>query len=153
MIAPRGVQIRPTPPHSRFEEPAFMADVSDLQVSAAQATRQARRLGLWARVVLVPVAAIGAVLSFRSLYQAAVPTFGDYLAAGFPLLVDLLILGASLQYVAGAKIGRPMAGWRLTAPAGVAGTLGLNAPAPQELGGGPRHLTPPAGRGGRGQRT
>ncbi len=38
--------------------------------------------------------------------QAAQPTFGPYLAGGFPLLVDLLILGASLQYVAGAKIGR-----------------------------------------------
>jgi hypothetical protein len=68
---------------------------------------QARRLRFWARIVLVPVALIGAILSFQSLYQAAVPTFGQWLAAGFPLLVDLLILGASLQYVAGAKIGRP----------------------------------------------
>jgi hypothetical protein len=121
-----------------------MAEVSDLRVSAEQAARQARRLGFWARVVLVPVAVIGAVLSFRSLYQAAVPTFGDYLAAGFPLLVDLLILGASLQYVAGAKIGRPMAGWRLTAHAGVAGTLVLNALAAKELGEVPWHVTAPA---------
>jgi len=121
-----------------------MADVSDLRVSAEQAARQARQLGLWARVVLVPVAAIGAVLSFRSLYQAAVPTFGDYLAAGFPLLVDLLILGASLQYVAGAKVGRPMAGWRLTAHAGVVGTLVLNALAAKELGEVPWHVTAPA---------
>jgi hypothetical protein len=121
-----------------------MADVSDVQVSAEQAARQARRLGFWARVVLVPVAVIGAVLSFRSLYQAAVPTFGDYLAGGFPLLVDLLILGASLQYVAGAKIGRPMAGWRLTAHAGVGGTLILNALAAKELGEIPWHITAPA---------
>ena len=121
-----------------------MADVSDPGVSAEQAARQARRLGFWARVVLVPVAAIGAVLSFRSLYQAAVPTFGDYLAFGFPLLVDLLILGASLQYVAGAKIGRPMAGWRLTAHAGVGGTLILNALAAKELGEVPWHITAPA---------
>lgn len=121
-----------------------MADVSDLGVSAEQAARQARRLGVWARVVLVPVAVIGAVLSFQSLYQAAVPTFGDYLAAGFPLLVDLLILGASLQYVAGAKIGRPMAGWRLTAHAGVGGTLVLNALAAKELGEVPWHITAPA---------
>jgi hypothetical protein len=106
--------------------------------------RQSQRLGRWARVVLVPVAAIGAVLSFRSLYEAARPTFGIYLAAGFPLLVDLLILGASLQYVAGAKIGRPMAGWRLTAHAGVAATLILNAlaaPNPAEI---PWHITAPA---------
>ena len=121
-----------------------MADVSDPGVSAELAARQARRLGFWARVVLVPVAAIGAVLSFRSLYQAAVPTFGDYLATGFPLLVDLLILGASLQYVAGAKVGRPMAGWRLTAHAGVAGTLVLNALAAKELGEVPWHVTAPA---------
>jgi hypothetical protein len=121
-----------------------MAEVSDLRVSTEQAARQARQLGLWARVVLVPVAVIGAVLSFQSLYQAAVPTFGEYLAGGFPLLVDLLILGASLQYVAGAKIGRPMAGWRLTAHAGVAGTLVLNALAAKELGEVPWHITAPA---------
>jgi hypothetical protein len=127
-----------------LKEHAFMADDSDLQVSPEQAARQARRLGFWARVVLVPVAVIGAVLSFRSLYQAAVPTFGDYLAGGFPLLVDLLILGASLQYVAGAKIGRPMAGWRLTAHAGVGGTLILNALAAKELGEIPWHITAPA---------
>nr|WP_269326550.1 DUF2637 domain-containing protein [Kineosporia mesophila] len=99
---------------------------------------------MWARVVLVPVAVIGAVLSYQSLYKAALPTFGPYLAAGFPLLVDLLILGASLQYVAGAKIGRPMTGWRLTAHCGVAGTLVLNALAARELGEVPWHVTAPA---------
>jgi uncharacterized protein DUF2637 len=121
-----------------------MPDASDLHGAAEQAVRQARRLGFWARVVLVPVAAIGAVLSFRSLYQAAVPTFGDYLAVGFPLLVDLLILGASLQYVAGAKVGRPMAGWRLTAHAGVVATLVLNALAAKTMGEVPWHVTAPA---------
>ncbi|MBT0771360.1 DUF2637 domain-containing protein [Kineosporia sp. J2-2] len=106
--------------------------------------RQAQRLALWARIVLVPVAVIGAVLSYRSLYKAALPTFGPQLAAGFPLLVDLLILGASLQYVAGAKVGRPMNGWRLTAHLGVAGTLVLNALAAHELGEVPWHVTAPA---------
>jgi len=106
--------------------------------------RQSHRLGLWARVVLVPVAGIGAILSFRSLYEAAIPTFGEYLAAGFPLLVDLLILGASLQYVAGAKVGRPMTGWRLTAHAGVAATLILNALAAPRPGDIPWHVTAPA---------
>jgi hypothetical protein len=110
----------------------------------AALARQSRRLSMWARVVLVPVAVIGAVLSYQSLYKAAEPTFGPYLAAGFPLLVDLLILGASLQYVAGAKIGRPMTGWRLTAHCGVAGTLVLNALAARELGEVPWHVTAPA---------
>jgi hypothetical protein len=113
-------------------------------VDAADLARQARRLSMWARVVLVPVAVIGAVLSYQSLYKAAQPTFGPYLAGGFPLLVDLLILGASLQYVAGAKIGRPMTGWRLTAHCGVAGTLVLNALAARELGEVPWHVTAPA---------
>ena len=106
--------------------------------------RQARRLSMWARIVLVPVSIIGAVLSFRSLYLAAEVTIGPYLAAGFPLLVDLLILGASLQYVSGAKVGRPLAGWRLTAHAGVAGTIVLNALAAKELGQVPWHVTAPA---------
>jgi hypothetical protein len=98
----------------------------------------------WARLVLAPVALIGAVLSFRSLYEAALPTFGPHLSAGFPLLVDLLILGASLQYVAGAKVGRPMAGWRWTAHAGVAATLLLNALAADNAANVPWHVTAPA---------
>jgi hypothetical protein len=110
----------------------------------AEVAAEARRLSTWARVVLIPVAVIGAVLSFKSLYAAATPTFGPYLSAGFPLLVDLLILGASLQYVAGAKVGRPMSGWRLTAHAGVAGTLILTALAAERLGEVPWHITAPA---------
>jgi Protein of unknown function (DUF2637) len=106
--------------------------------------RQAARLRRWARLVLVPVAVIGAVLSFRSLYTAATPVFGRQLALGFPLLVDFLILGASLQYVAGAKVGRGRAGWRWTAHAGVAGTLLLNALAARNLGEVPWHITAPA---------
>jgi hypothetical protein len=90
------------------------------------------------------VAIIGAVLSYRSLYDAAVPTFGENFAVGFPLLVDLLILGASLQYVAGAKVGRPMTGWRLTAHAGVIATLVLNALAATRLKDVPWHVTAPA---------
>lgn len=105
---------------------------------------QARVLRVWALVVLVPVAVIGAVLSFQSLYRAAVPVFGDRLALGFPLLVDFLILGASLQYVAGAKVGRPLPGWRLTAHAGVVGTLALNAMAASSVGEVPWHVTAPA---------
>lgn len=109
-----------------------------------QMQRQARTLRVWAMIVLIPVAVIGAALSFQSLYRAAVPVFGTLLALGFPLLVDFLILGASLQYVAGAKTGRPRAGWRWTAHAGVAGTLALNAMAAQTPGAVPWHVTAPA---------
>ena len=109
-----------------------------------QTQHQARTLRIWALIVLVPVALIGAALSFQSLYLAAVPVFGGRLALGFPLLVDFLILGASLQYVAGAKIGRPRAGWRWTAHAGVAGTLILNAMAARVVREVPWHVTAPA---------
>jgi hypothetical protein len=105
---------------------------------------EARRLRRWARVVLIPVGLIGAVLSFENIYGAARPTFGPFLAAGVPFLVDFLILGASLMYVAGAKIGRPRAGWRLTAHAGVAGTLVLNAMAAPDLEHLPWHVVAPA---------
>lgn len=106
--------------------------------------RTATSLRVWARIVLVPVAVIGAVLSFESLYRAAVPVFGDRLAYGFPLLVDALILGASLEYVAGAKVGRPHSGWRLTAHAGIAGTLVLNALAARTPAEVPWHVVAPA---------
>ena len=58
-----------------------------------QMQRHARRLRICALIVLVPVAAIGAVLSFQSLYRAAAPVFGARLAFGFPLLVDLVDSG------------------------------------------------------------
>lgn len=105
---------------------------------------QSRHLRFWARLVLAPVAIIGAVLSFHSLHDAALPTFGPGYAAGFPLLVDLLILGASLQYVAGTKVRRSVRGWRLTAHAGVIATLGLNALAAEHVSQVPWHVTAPA---------
>ncbi|WP_369812511.1 DUF2637 domain-containing protein, partial [Kineosporia sp. A_224] len=95
-------------------------------------------------VVLAAVAAAGAVLSFSSLYTAAAPVFGPVLAAGFPLLVDALCLGASLAYAAGATVGRPRAGWRLTAHAAAAGTIALNALAAHRLADVPWHVTAPA---------
>jgi hypothetical protein len=103
-------------------------------------------------VVLAVVAGCGAVLSYASLHAAARPVFAE-LAYAFPVLVDALILGASLQYVAGARRGVGRAGWRLTAHAGIAGTVALNALAafaPQVDGaaGGldrvPWHVTAPA---------
>jgi hypothetical protein len=100
-------------------------------------------LWLSAVVVLSVVAAAGAVLSWASLYAYAAQVFGPELAALFPLLVDALVLGASLAYVAGAKAGRPRQGWRLLAHAGVAGTVILNALAAGSLASVPLHVTAP----------
>ena len=90
------------------------------------AMRRARVLQSASILILCPVAGIGALLSFRSLHEAAAPVFGSF-AAGFPLLVDMLILGSTLAYLAGASLGRALPGWRWTAHGGVAGTLLLNA--------------------------
>jgi hypothetical protein len=121
----------------------------DIQVPSDQAAtsrlaRQSRQLRAAAMVVLVPVALIGAALSFHSIYDAAVPIFGVNLAVGAPAVVDLLVLGASLQYVAGAKIGRPLPGWKLTAYGGIAASLTLNALAAAQLGDVPWHVFAPA---------
>lgn len=99
---------------------------------------------LWAsRVVLAAVALAGAVLSFRSLYAYAVPAFGKVLAVGFPLLVDALVAGASLAYIASCQAGRPRRGWRLIAHGGVLGTVILNGLASPDLAGVPLHVTAP----------
>lgn len=132
------------PAGARGPQEASSALSADGSTAGDDVRRQARALRVWALVVLVPVAVIGAALSFRSLYERAVPVFGPQLALGFPLLVDFLILGASLQYVAGAKTGRPRAGWRWTAHAGVTGTLTLNAMAAPSLAEVPWHVTAPA---------
>ncbi len=118
---------------------------------SAEAAAQARRLRLAAHAVLSVVAVMGAALSYTSLQRAAARWFdGALLSYGFPLLVDALVLGASLQFVAAARTrsaGR--FGWRLTAHAGIGGTLLLNALAALD---GPRggaaavpwHVTAPA---------
>jgi hypothetical protein len=106
--------------------------------------RDVARLRRAAVLVLAVVALVGAALSWLSLYEAARATFGDRMAAGFPLLVDALILGASLAYVAGAKVGRARAGWRLTAHAGVVATIVLNALASPDLASVPWHVAAPA---------
>ena len=102
----------------------------------------ARRWNRVAACVLPVVAAVGAVLSWGSLYTAAAHALGTHapapgginlVGAAFPLLVDALILGASARYVAGVKAARPVAGWRLAAHAGVAGTVLLNADAAPTL--------------------
>lgn len=101
------------------------------------------RLRRAAVLVLAFVALAGAVLSFASLYRAAVPTFGPWLAAGFPLTVDALCAGAALAYAAGAKLGRPRSGWRWTAHAAAVGTVALNALAAPDLAHVPWHVAAP----------
>ena len=127
--------------HGQVPPTAFGPTTDDLPIDTPHSAARLRR---WAQLVLIPVSVIGAALSYSSIYTAAVPTFGPVLAAGFPFLVDFLILGASLQYLAGAKVGRPRAGWRLTAHAGVAATLFLNALAADSLASLPWHVTAPA---------
>ncbi|HEY6797549.1 MAG TPA: DUF2637 domain-containing protein [Kineosporiaceae bacterium] len=104
-------------------------------------------------VVLGLVAVIGAVLSWGSLYQAASVELGgsgpryagiNVVGAAFPLLLDALILGASLRYVAGVKARRPVAGWRMAAHAAIAGTIVLNGAAADSPSNVPWHIVAPA---------
>lgn len=104
---------------------------------------RARRLRLASYLVLSAVAAAGAALSYQSLEAAAEDVFPHRLAQVFPLLVDALIVGASLAYLAGAVIGRGRAGWRLTAHVGVGGTIFLNALAADSLATVPWHIAAP----------
>jgi hypothetical protein len=105
---------------------------------------RARRYRRLALPLLVVVAVAGAVLSWDSLYRLALPVFGPILAAGFPLLTDVLILGALLMYIAGASVGRPHGGWRLVAHVAVAGTVALNAMSAGSWAEVPVHVVAPA---------
>lgn len=127
-----------TPPATAPALP-FVADPTSEEAE----TRAARLLRAWAIVVLVPVALVGAALSFDGLHSRAREVFTDPLAYAFPLLVDALILGCTLAYLAGAKVGRPRGGWRLAAHAGIAGTVGLNATAAHSWAEVPWHVTAP----------
>lgn len=102
--------------------------------------RVAARFGA---LVLALVAVIGAVLSFDNLRQAAAVYVGPDLAWAFPALVDALILGCTLRYVAGLRRGRFVPGYRVLAHAGIAATVYLNALASQDAGGIPWHVAPP----------
>jgi hypothetical protein len=107
----------------------------------------ARSLYPWmlsvAAVFLVPVAVIGAVLSYSAQYERAAQLFGPDLGRIFPLQVDLFIAGASLAYLASALVGRPRQGWRLAAHVGVGLTLVLNAMTAQTSGDILWHLVSP----------
>ena len=124
-VSPAPVGSLPARPDGVHHEPPSGGGAGPGPADPA-AVRRARLLQSASILILCPVAGIGAVLSFRSLHEAAAPVFGSF-AAGFPLLVDMLILGSTLAYLGGASLGRALPGWRWTAHAGVAGTLLLNA--------------------------
>ena len=133
-------------PAVRVEVPAHLTE-PDPRAGASTAephlVQRARRLRLASYLVLSAVAAAGAALSYQSLEAAAENVFPHHLAQVFPLLVDALIVGASLAYLAGAVIGRGRAGWRLTAHVGVGGTIFLNALAAESLVTVPWHIAAP----------
>ena len=95
-------------------------------------------------VVLSVVAAIGAAASYLGLKAGFDPWFPAPIAAALPVLVDGGILGASLRWLAGVRLGRPVHAWRLLAHAGVAVTIGLNAAASPGPGGIIWHVVAPA---------
>src|SRR5919199_194704 len=132
--APRGVACRADPRAGGRDA---------VTMTSAGASGESPRRWLPAIFVLSVPAAAGAVLSYASLYEYARPTFGPVLAAGVPLLVDALVLGASLAYVTGARVGRGRAGWRMIAHLGVAGTILLNALAAERLEDVALHVTAP----------
>ncbi len=88
-----------------------------------------RRLTIWANVAAVPVAVLGFTLSFHALSVWALPMVGPGWNLIVPVVVDAVIFSASLQFIAGAKAGKPMPGWRWMAHAGIAATLIFNAEA------------------------
>jgi hypothetical protein len=102
-----------------------------------------RGLGRVAGLVLAMAAIGAAFLSWGSVYAAVLGSdIGQHspvldvrgvevnvAAAVLALLLDMVILGASLKYVAGVKAGRPAGAWRGLAHAGIAGTLIANVAA------------------------
>jgi hypothetical protein len=102
---------------------------------------RARLVGV---LVLSVVAAIGAAASYTGLQAGFAPWFPYWIAAALPLLVDGVILGSSLRWLAGIRLGRPVHAWRLLAHTGVAMTIVLNAAAAQTPAAVPWHVVAPA---------
>lgn len=107
-----------------------------------------------AAVGLLGIAVLGAVNSWGAMYQAAavhlagvhLPTvYGvEVAAATVPLLLDALIVAASLRYVVGVKEQRPVAGWRVAAHSAIAATVAMNAATARTLADVPWHVVAPA---------
>jgi len=103
---------------------------------------------------LLGVATLGAVNSWASMYESALAHLGgvhlpvvrgvSVAAATVPLLLDMLIVVASLRYVVGVKEQRPVAGWRVAAHAAIAGTMIMNALSAHRPSDIPWHVIAPA---------
>lgn len=93
------------------------------------------------------VAVIGGVGSWQGLHDGIEPYSGPGFARLFPALVDLVILIATLEFVAATRSGGRRQGWRLLAHSFIGLTLALNAlSAARKWGsdGVPWHLVAPA---------
>lgn len=106
---------------------------------------------------LLVIGAVSAVNSWASLYTAFAWHLGDKLpsvavggaryntgAASASLLLDALIVVASIKYVIGVKEKRKVAGWRTIAHAAIAATVLMNAGAATRLADIPWHMIAPA---------
>mgnify|MGYP000502941570 CR=1 FL=1 len=122
-----------------------------------------RRPYLAARVCaalgLLGIALLGALNSWAAMYASAsaglsgthLPTLDvrwlgpvNIAGATVPLLIDALIVVASLRYVVGVKEQRPVAGWRVAAHVAIAATVVMNALAAQHAADIPWHVVAPA---------
>jgi hypothetical protein len=88
-------------------------------------------VALWvaAGVPLAAGAVAGLALSFGNIVATVTPIVGPGLAVAFPLVWDVILLGAAIAYLATAYAGRPRVMWRVISLVGVAGTVAVNASA------------------------
>ncbi|HET9658366.1 MAG TPA: DUF2637 domain-containing protein [Kineosporiaceae bacterium] len=82
-------------------------------------------------LILMVVAVVGAVTSYDNLRRYAARYIDPDLAWTFPFLVDAVVLGATLRFIAGVYRARRIIAYRLTAHAGIALTIWLNLTADQ----------------------
>lgn len=105
--------------------------------------RVSRWITVPAVTILSAVGIVGAVLSFETLRNAAVNAFGERLSYGFPILVDLFILGCLFAYIHTVRAERPMNEWRVAAHVGVFATVALNLYASKSVSDIAWHAVPP----------
>jgi len=81
-----------------------------------------------AACIAAVIGVIGAVGSYEGLRAGVAPYSTPWFAMMFPLLVDLLIVVSSLEFVAATRAHSPgRHGWRMIAHTAIAGTIALNA--------------------------
>lgn len=98
-----------------------------------------------AQIGLGTIAVFGLVLSFENLWRWATPTVGPVLAVMFALIVDVLVISASMEAMVCVRKGNfPAArSWRVTAHVGIVGTVFLNVTASERFGDVPLHVVGP----------